>query len=73
LTNRHTHTCIPAVSLISLGDQANTYVSAEENTKLLLWLKTKGFTPRGAQSWQFVFENAIRRTRRGKGIAREML
>lgn len=42
--------CIPAVSFISLGDQANTYVTAEENTKLFLWLKMKTVIPRGAQT-----------------------
>lgn len=41
---------IAAVSVLSLGDQANTYVSAEENTKLILWLKMKRVIPEGAQS-----------------------
>lgn len=51
---------IPAVSFISLGDQANTYVSAEENTKLFLWLKMKTVIPRGAQTWQWEEEGAAR-------------
>lgn len=29
---------VPTVSFISLGVQANTYVSTEENAKLFLWL-----------------------------------
>lgn len=52
--------CIPAVSFISLGDQANTYVTAEENTKLFLWLKMKTVIPRGAQTWQWEEEGAAR-------------
>lgn len=60
---------IAAVSVLSLGDQANTYVSAEENTKLFLWLKMKRVIPEGAQSLQSVFESAVRRTGSSRGIA----